>query len=184
MKRLLLLSLALFFCAAASTLAANTPESAAERKFSFTAGSSYGFLVNGTKIDSSHGPGVFLSLDYALDSRSSLFLDYHAFATASDTLGSVGYKYWLAAYRKIRPWVQVAAGAVWNKSSVTFPEPDHAGREKGRDFQFSFGGGARYELADRIGLNALMALVKAGAPWHWSNSTKLISTSFGVDVLF
>jgi hypothetical protein len=171
MKRVMLLSLALILLPLAHCFAAAT-----ERDFSFTTSSTYAF-----------GPsvaGIGLTLDYNLDSRSSLFLNYNAFANAGDSLGTVGYKYWLTKYQTIRPWVQAGAGYLWNKSTKVFPEPNHEGREREGDFQLSFGGGARLELTERFGLDAGVNLVKARAPWRWGNSTKLINTSLGVDYLF
>jgi hypothetical protein len=178
MKWLMMVSLALFLPRNASA------DDTGASKYSFSTAATYGFLVNGSRVRSSRGGGISLSFDYALDTRSSVFVNYNAFATHGGSLGSVGYKYWLTELQKLRPWVQVAAGYLWNKSTDIFPEPNHEGVEHANDVQFSFGGGVRYAIGKDIGLDASAVVFKAGAPWRWSSSSKLVSTSLGADIIF
>lgn len=153
-------------------------------RYSFSTAGTYSFLVNESRLRSSRGTGVSLSFDYAMAPHSSLFVGYNAFAVEGDSFGSLGYKYWFDGFGKFRLWMQAAAGYLWNKSTAVFPEPAHEGRERENDVQFSFGGGVRYAVAKDIGLDASAAVFKAGAPWKWTNSSKLITTSLGADIIF
>jgi hypothetical protein len=164
---------------------ANAESSEAEvKKFSVTMGGMYTLLVNGSHLSELRGPGISLSLDYALDTRSSLFLNATAFGRVSDKFGSIGYKYWLADPAKFRPWVQLGAGYVWNRSTDSFQLTRNYDGARNSDVQFSFGGGLRYELTSSVGLDAAAVLYKAGAPWRWIGYTKVLATSLGADVRF
>lgn len=191
MSKALLFSLVLLFATFLSAFAGDTTgttDAATERKFSLTLGGMYGFMLNGTSLRAAHAPGLTAVLDYSLSSRSSLLLswanqkiDYGSYQV-TDNLISLGYKYWLTDSKAWRPWVQAGAGYVWERYEEEWLGAHY--RYSTGDFQLNFGGGIRHELTENVGLDASVLLYKSGAPWNWSDRSKLITTSLGADVKF
>jgi hypothetical protein len=188
MKRIMLFSLALFSCTAASAFAEDLSENATAKKLSLTVGAMYGFTLNGNTLRAAHSPGLTAVLGYDLTPRSTLLASWahQAFRYGSDTITddnfSLGYKYWLTDSQSWRPWVQVGAGYVWEKFDEEWLGSHY--RYGTGNFQMNAGGGLRHQLTENIGIDASALLYKSGPPWKWNYSSKVLATSLGIDVGF
>jgi hypothetical protein len=168
-------------------------DEASDKKLSLGVGATYGFETYDTHLHGTQTPGFSITLDYALDTRSSLFLNYTRQTIKYDgdyrvtkNLATLGYKYWLTDSQKWRPWVQAGAGYDRRHSEFSYDwQGSHYNYEYNTgDFQISFGGGVRYELQKNLGATASAVLYKDGAPWHWRYQAKLLSTSIGLEYNF